>query len=308
MQEVSSSMEHAAPLPKLPGMFFRSLFTVARNDQAEAAATTLQDTFAAPALTPTQVARYKEAFPGFVSDVPLTLMYCLAQRVHLAQMLGDDFPWPAPGLVHVSNELEQHAPIELNKAFHIKASIQLPARGPKVSPRRLRPLFTVIFLQDDKPIVTCKSEYQVMPKNSAKPAKPREKKQAQAPSGDWHLVGEWQLDATSGRTYARLSGDFNPIHLHPLLSRWFGFDKPIIHGMYMAGRAQAEIEKKHGQAVQRIDVTFKRPVPLPATITLWEQSDNAELDADLDTKISGKYQVCGAEDLLQRLEGSYTLA
>ncbi len=298
MQEVSSPMEQAAQLPKLPGMFFRSLFTVARNDQAEAAATTLQDTFTAPALTASQVARYKEAFPGFVSDVPLTLMYCLAQRVHLAQMLGDEFPWPAPGLVHVSNELEQHADIELNKTFHIQAHIKLPARGPKVSPRRLRPLFTVTFLQDDKPIVTCKSEYQVMPKASNKPAKPREQKQGQRPSDDWQAVTEWQLDATSGRNYARLSGDFNPIHLHPLLSRWFGFEKPIIHGMYMAGRAQAEIEKKHGKAVQRIDVTFKRPVPLPATITLWQT-------ANADTE--GKYQVCGAEDLLQRLEGSYTL-
>ncbi|WP_258808218.1 MaoC/PaaZ C-terminal domain-containing protein [Pseudidiomarina sp. CB1] len=301
MQEVSSSMEHAAQLPKLPGMFFRSLFTVARNDQAEAAATKLHDTFTAPALTQSQVARYKDAFPGFVSEVPLTLMYCLAQRVHLAQMLGENFPWPAPGLVHVSNELELHSNIELNKAFRIQATIQLPARGPKVSPRRLRPLFTVVFLQNDKPIVTCKSEYQVMPKNANKPAKPREKKQAQAPGEEWHAIGSWQLDATSGRTYARLSGDFNPIHLHPLLSRWFGFEKPIIHGMYMAGRAQAEIENKYAKPVQRIDVTFKRPVPLPAKIQLWEQSDNAEM-------MSGTYQVCGAEDLLQRLEGSYTLA
>lgn len=300
MQEVSSPMEHAAQLPKLPGMFFRSLFTVARNDQAEAAATTLHDTFSAPALTPSQVARYKEAFPGFVSDVPLTLMYCLAQRVHLAQMLGDEFPWPAPGLVHVSNELEQHADIQLNKAFHIQAKINLPARGPKVSPRRLRPLFTVVFLQDGEPVVTCKSEYQVMPKGAAKSGKPREQKQGQRPSEEWQTIGEWRLDGTSGRNYARLSGDFNPIHLHPLLSRWFGFEKPIIHGMYMAGRAQAEIEKKHGKPVQRIDVTFKRPVPLPATISLWEKSKAADAD--------GQYQICGAEDLLQRLEGSYTLA
>ena len=57
-------------------------------------------------------------------------------------------------------------------------------------------------------------------------------------------------------------------------------------------------QANHGKAVQRIDVTFKRPVPLPATITLWQT-------ANADTE--GKYQVCGAEDLLQRLEGSYTL-
>ncbi|RUO63563.1 MaoC family dehydratase [Pseudidiomarina insulisalsae] len=297
MQDVQPPMEHSVPLPKLPGMFFRSLFTVARNDQAEAAACELRDEFTAPGLTQTQVARYKNAFDGFVSEVPLTLMYCLAQRVHLAQMLGDEFPWPAPGLVHVRNELEQHAPIQLEQRFHIKASIQLPARGPKVSPRRLRPLFTVEFYQDEDKVVTCTSEYQVMPKSSGKATTSREKKQGQAPANDWQEIGQWSLTTASGRDYARLSGDFNPIHLHPLLSRWFGFEQPIIHGMYMAGRAQAEIESRYQRPVARIDVTFKRPVPLPATIGLWQQGDEH----------CGSYQVCGAEDFLQRLEGSYTL-
>lgn len=298
MQDVHTTMAHAQPLPKLPGMFFRSLFTVARNDQSEAPATELKTNFTAPALSAEQVKAYQTAFNGFVSEVPLTLMYCLAQRVHLAQMLSEDFPWPAPGLVHVSNRLEQHATIALETPFTLKSSIKLPARGPQVSPRRLRPLFTVEFWQEDTHVVTCISEYQVMPKNTAKPAKPREKKKGQLPGEDWQAIGEWSLDATAGRAYARLSGDFNPIHLHPLLSRWFGFEQPIIHGMYMAGRAQAEIERQHQRPVQAIDVTFKRPVPLPASIGLWQQPQTTSM---------GRYQIFGAEDHLQRLEGSYTL-
>src|SRR5690606_39472305 len=88
--------EQPVTLPNLPGMFFRSLFTVARNDQAEAGVQTLRAEFTAPAFSVTQLTRYQQAFDGFVSEVPLTLMYCLAQRVHLAQMLGEEFPWPAP--------------------------------------------------------------------------------------------------------------------------------------------------------------------------------------------------------------------
>lgn len=299
MQDLQGPMTHPSQLPKLPGMFFRSLFTVARNDQAEASATQVCNEFNAPALSQAQVGRYKDAFDGFVSDVPLTLMYCLAQRVHLAQMLDEAFPWPAPGLVHVSNELELHAPITLGEEFFIRATIDLPARGPKVSPRRLRPVFTVEFWQHDSKVVTCVSQYQVMPKQGPKSSKPREQKVSVAPGEDWQQLKHWQLDTTAGRSYARLSGDFNPIHLHPLLSRWFGFEKPIIHGMYMAGRAQAELERAHQKPVQRIDVTFKRPVPLPADIALWQKpsADNT----------AGDYQICGAEDHLQRLEGSFTL-
>ncbi|WP_157980783.1 MaoC/PaaZ C-terminal domain-containing protein [Pseudidiomarina salinarum] len=292
-------MEPPSHLPNLPGMFFRSLFTVARNDQQTAAASELKGTYQAPAFNREQLKRYHQAFGGFVSSVPLTLMYCLAQRAHLAQMLDERFPWPAPGLVHVSNSLEQHAPVTADIDFVMQASIQLPERGPTVSARRLRPVFVVEFWQDGTHVATCISEYQVRPKQAARTPKPREKKSAVPPGESWQAVKSWSLDATTSRQYARLSGDFNPIHLHPLLSRWFGFEQPIIHGMYMAARAHAEIERQTGQAIRKIDVAFKRPVALPAKITLWQQPAQSEL--------AGNYQICGADDDLQRLEGRFEL-
>lgn len=290
-------LEQPVSLPNLPGMFFRSLFTVARNDQEAAEASRLDAEFSAPGFSDEQLKRYHEAFGGFVSDVPLTLIYCLAQRVHLAQMLGEHFPWPAPGLVHVSNSIERLQPIEPDTDFILKASIKIPARGPKVSPRRLRPLFTVEFWQHNTHVANCVSEYQVMPKQAERPRKSREAKTADLPRDDWQCLDTWRLDSKEGRNYARLSGDFNPIHLHPLVSRWFGFDQPIIHGMYMSGRAQAEIERAANKAIDKIDVSFKRPVALPATISLWQQWDK--------DSHCGSYQICGADDHVQRLEGSF---
>lgn len=293
-------VEQPDTLPNLPGMFFRSLFTVARNDQEVAEPQTLDAEFSAPAFSAAQLKRYHEAFNGFISEVPLTLIYCLAQRVHLAQMLGEHFPWPAPGLVHVSNSIEQHSDINADDGFILRASIKLPARGPKVSPRRLRPLFTVEFWQRDNHVATCVSEYQVMPKQVDRPRRAKESKTSEPPSDDWKRLDTWKLAGKVARDYARLSGDFNPIHLHPLLSRWFGFDQPIIHGMYMSGRAQAEVERAAKRPVVKIDVAFKRPVPLPAKVSLWQQ-----LNEGGD---SGQYQICGAEDHLQRLEGSFSFA
>jgi acyl dehydratase len=282
-------------------MFFRSLFTVARSGEHVANASEMSGTFKSAGFNREQLQRFSQAFGGFVSEVPLSVMYCLAQRVHLAQMLDEQFPWPAPGLVHVSNSLQQHAAIKINQGFTMQANIQLPARGPSVSARRLRPVFAVEFWQADQHVASCLSEYQVRPKNSApRGSKPREQKQASGPPGEqWQRLSSWSLDGATGRHYARLSGDFNPIHLHPLLSRWFGFDQPIIHGMYMVARAQAEIERHSGRAMQRIDVEFKRPVALPASICLWQQ---AELDG-----VQGGYQIYGADDHLQRLEGHFKL-
>lgn len=295
--------EHPIILPNLPSMFFRSLFTVARKDLEPAEASQLVAEFSAPSFSQEQVARYHQAFGGFVSDIPLTLLYCLAQRVHLAQMLGEHFPWPAPGLVHVSNSLLQHQAIAPQQGFHLKACIQLPRRGPGVSARRLRPVFEVEFWQNEEKVATCVSEYQVMPKSSERPPrKPKEaSKTAESPDESWQRLSYWQLNDKAGRNYARLSGDFNPIHLHPLVSRWFGFNQPIIHGMYMAARAQAEIERLQQRAISEIEVSFKRPVPLPAKISLWQQSNPDQPD-------HGHYQICGAEDQLQRLTGRYQLA
>ena len=70
--------------------------------------------------------------------------------------------------------------------------------------------------------------------------------------------------------------------------------------MYMSGRAQAEVERAAKRPVVKIDVAFKRPVPLPAKVSLWQQ-----LNEGGD---SGQYQICGAEDHLQRLEGSFSFA
>lgn len=287
-------------LPALPGMFFRSLFTVARNGEQHATASEMHGTFKSAGLSAEQLGRFSAAFGGFVSEVPLTLIYCLAQRVHLAQMLDEQFPWPAPGLVHVSNSLQQHAAIQANQSFTMQATIQLPERGPTISVRRLRPLFKVDFWQQNQHVASCISEYQVRPKNAAPRAhKSREQRSASAPGDQWYRLNRWSLNGATGRQYARLSGDFNPIHLHPLLSRWFGFDQPIIHGMYMVARAQAEIERHSGRAMQCLDVEFKRPVALPAAISLWLQADS---DGG-----HGDYQICGADDQLQRLQGHFKL-
>jgi acyl dehydratase len=83
------------------------------------------------------------------------------------------------------------------------------------------------------------------------------------------------LAADEGRRYAALSGDYNPIHLSPWLSKGFGFPRPILHGMNAVGRAVAAIERHTDACVTEVDVEFRRAVPLPSTVTLHVQPDTA---------------------------------
>jgi acyl dehydratase len=81
----------------------------------------------------------------------------------------------------------------------------------------------------------------------------------------------WKVPGDIGRRYGGVSGDINPIHMHPLSARLFGFPKPIAHGMWLKARCLAALE---GQLPERltVEVAFKLPLLLPAKVAFasWE--------------------------------------
>ena len=77
-----------------------------------------------------------------------------------------------------------------------------------------------------------------------------------------------QLSAELGRRYARVSGDFNPIHLADVTAGMFGFKQAIIHGMWSKARALAALEEQLPAAGYSAEVQFMRPIGLPAEVLL----------------------------------------
>jgi acyl dehydratase len=74
----------------------------------------------------------------------------------------------------------------------------------------------------------------------------------------------WRVPGDIGRRYAAVSGDVNPIHLHPLTARAFGFPRAIAHGMWCKAHALAALESRLPDAFT-VDVAFRKPVLLPST-------------------------------------------
>ena len=64
-----------------------------------------------------------------------------------------------------------------------------------------------------------------------------------------------------------MSGDVNPIHLHPLGARAMGFPRHIAHGMWTCARTLAALGRGSlGPSTSR--VWFTKPVFLPSTVEL----------------------------------------
>ena len=71
-----------------------------------------------------------------------------------------------------------------------------------------------------------------------------------------------------GRQYARVSGDFNPIHIMDVTARFFGFKRAIAHGMWSLARCAAEIGAPTFSRPCTLDVAFKRPISFRARTIL----------------------------------------
>jgi hypothetical protein len=63
---------------------------------------------------------------GFAPDaVPLTFLYLIAQRAHLATMLTRDFPFRVPGMIHVANDLVEHAAVDRVGRLVLKTELEI---------------------------------------------------------------------------------------------------------------------------------------------------------------------------------------
>ena len=75
----------------------------------------------------------------------------------------------------------------------------------------------------------------------------------------------WRLAADTGRRYAAVSGDHNPIHLYPLTARALGFKRQIAHGMWSLARCVGALENRLPDAVT-VEAAFKNPIFLPGKV------------------------------------------
>ncbi len=72
--------------------------------------------------------------------------------------------------------------------------------------------------------------------------------QAMFPSADadvassWHAIDCWALDGATGRRFAALNGDRNPIHVSATLAHLFGFRSCVAHGMLLLARSLIAIQ------------------------------------------------------------------
>ena len=196
----------------------------------------------------------------------------------LEMFAGLEPPLPLGAVVHVSTEVVWARPIEPGEPVRCRVELDRV----EAAPRGLR--LTVLsrnWLGAGRLCSQATSVYMVRLRAAGGGAERRAEAPADpAPEPGWTELARWPLAAGAGRRYARVSGDYNPIHLWPWTARPFGFRAPILHGFATAARAAHTLiaERLHGDpaALRRMSIHFRAPLPLPCTAVLLVREDGPE--------------------------------
>jgi acyl dehydratase len=204
---------------------------------------------------------------GFpVADaLPVTYPHVLAFPLQVELMARRSFPLPLPGLVHVRNRITAHRVIDAAEPLTVRVHAQALRAHPKGAQVDL-----VAEIEAAGEVVwegrsTYLARGATAPEGAPEPADP-------PGIEDGASAATWRVAADTGRRYARVSGDVNPIHLHPWAAKAFGFPRAIAHGMWTAARAVAALQGRLPGALT-YDVAFGKPLLLPSTVELRTGAD-----------------------------------
>lgn len=215
--------------------------------------------------------------------LPATYPHMLAFPLSMDLMTRLSFPFGVIGLVHVENEITQERPLRASEELEVRV------RTADLREHKSGRQFDVVASAAvaGEPVWRSRSTY--LHRENGGGSGGSEKKEREtppAPSAVWSVPGD------QGRRYAGVSGDSNPIHLHPLSARLFGFPRPIAHGMWVKARCLAALEG-HLPGAFTVEVRFKLPMLLPAKAAFSTAARGEGREFAVHDARSGKPHVAG---------------
>jgi acyl dehydratase len=219
----------------------------------------------------------------------------LANALHAQLVLSERFPVKGLRLVHKSNSIEVRRPLRLDETWDFEASVEKSrdvAAGVEVD-------FHTQISVDGQWVWRSVSTLLVRSKSGGA----RKKREVHDQDmGQLFRTTFFRVPGYLGRHYASASGDYNPIHLHSLLAKAFGFPKAIIHGLWSFARCVAELDTDLPEYPLRLHVEFKRPVYLPSALCFNARRHEDRIVFELQTPKTSKIHVLGSVQKLADVE------
>lgn len=222
-------------------------------------------------------------------ELPATYPHVVAFPLAMALMTGPDFPFPLLGLIHVANRVEVLGPLRSCDSFAlgVRAEALRPHdRGTQLDIVTTATVGGALVWRDTSTYLRRTGGGPSGGRNPDGP--PPDAPPPDAPSPN----AVWRVPRRVGTDYAAVSGDRNPIHTSRLLAKAFGFPRTIAHGMWTKARCLAALEGRLPDTYT-VDVAFKLPVLLPATVGFSAVTHGAGWDFGVGDLRSGRPHLTG---------------
>jgi MaoC like domain len=181
-------------------------------------------------------------------ELPATYPHVLAFPLAL-ELLTGPFPFSPLGLVHIANRIEQLRPLRADERLDLRLWAE------DLRPHDRGRQFDMIAEASVDGGLVWRDRSVYLHRESGG-SQSGDRAEPPVASAIWHLPGDL------GRRYAKVSGDRNPIHTHPLLAKALGRAGTIAHGMWTKARCLAALEGALPDAYT-VEVRFKLPLRIP---------------------------------------------
>lgn len=213
------------------------------------------------AIDPVRLGAYRKVC-GYDNTglLPPTYPHVLAFSLQLALLTDPAFPFPLVGLVQLSERIRLIRP--LGGVSRATVSVYLT----DLRMHTEGAVFTLVTRLDDALGPLWEEESELLCRKAqvqgewAPPPAPTE-----LPADE---VTRWLADKDIGRQYAKVAGDYNPIHLSLPTARLFGFHHAIAPGMWSLARSLAALQGHVADAGVQVSAQFLKPVQLPSEVLL----------------------------------------
>ncbi len=182
-------------------------------------------------------ARRYASMCGFdpAAGLPVTYPHVLATPLHLKIFSQQAFALRPMGLIHLSNVIESPGVLEPGRRMDVTVSA---CNYRNTDAGLVFDLATDIRAEGQslwRETCVLMVRWPESPQRTGgRPPRP-----PKAPK-DSQVLGEFDVSPSTAWAYARVSGDFNPIHLNDRAARFFGLRGAISHGMWSLARSLAQ--------------------------------------------------------------------
>jgi hypothetical protein len=219
------------------------------------------------------LARYRE-YCGIPDgdSLPHAYPHALAMPLHMYVFTSPTFPVQVLGLIHLRNTIFCYKPIRNDSEFTLHVECDTMRETP------IGQEYDLITRCEVKGALVWEEISTFLARRAAPGQRPTIER-----AGAADIKTTIAVPANTGRRYARVSGDFNPIHISARTAGWFGFKQAVAHGAWSMSRALGEATPQLPSEPIQIDTQFKLPLYLPSQVIFRCQRETTQANLSLSS-------------------------